>query len=551
MKKAKMPLFSAALLAVFVLGACGGDETGTDGNGTGEQNNNGGEESSSGGTLIFARGGDSQSLDYASVTDGESSRVTKQIYETLIEFADDSFELEPGLAKDWDVDDDGLRYVFYLQEGVTFHDGTPFNADAVKTNFERWADPDHQYAFTDEGYSYSVYGTQFGGFKGDEGHVIEEINVIDDYEVEFVLSKPLGSFLQNMGMSYFAITSPAALEEYGADIDENPVGTGPFKFVSWTKDASIVLEKNEDYWQEGLPKLDGVTFQVIPDNSARLTALQSGEIDLMDGLAPDDAAMIEGQAGLTTFERTPNNVGYLGFNIEKEPFDDVRVRQAINHAIDKNEIINNIYGGLAEPAANAVPKDYLGHNDDVVAYEYDMDKAKELLEEAGYGDGFEFDLWTMPVSRPYMPDPEQAAVVIQDALSELNITANIVTKEWATYLEEIELGYQDMFMLGWSGVNGDPDYFLGSLLSTDGIPGSNQMFFSNEEVDALLAEAKTTIDPDERAALYEEAQLIIHEEAPMVPLVHAIPALAGVDTISGYVPHPSTSESLKHVEISN
>ncbi|WP_317906872.1 ABC transporter substrate-binding protein, partial [Bacillus subtilis] len=151
MKKAKMPLFSAALLAVFVLGACGGDETSTDGNG--EQNNNGGEESSSGGTLIFARGGDSQSLDYASVTDGESSRVTKQIYETLIEFADDSFELEPGLAKDWDVDDEGLRYVFYLQEGVTFHDGTPFNADAVKTNFERWADPDHEYAFTDEGYS--------------------------------------------------------------------------------------------------------------------------------------------------------------------------------------------------------------------------------------------------------------------------------------------------------------------------------------------------------------------------------------------------------------
>lgn len=554
MKKVHLRLISAAFLSVFVLAACGGEDTGGEENDNGNNGNGDSENGTSegnGGTLIFARGGDSVSLDPPSVTDGESSRVTKQIFETLIEFEEDSFELSPGLATNWEPSEDGLSYVFELREGVKFHDGTDFNAEAVKINFERWADPDHEFAFTDEGYNYSVYGTQFGGFAGDDDHVIEEINVLSDYEVEFVLNQPLGSFLQNMGMNYFAITSPAALEEFGSDINENPVGTGPFVFDNWTKNSTIELSKNEEYWDEGLPKLDGVTFTVVGDNSSRLSTLLSGGIDLMDGLSPDDIEQVNNTDGYEVYERVPNNVGYLGFNTEVEPFDDPLVRKAINHAINKEDLITSVYGGQATPATNAVPVDYLGHNDEIEQYEYDLDLAKELLAEAGYEDGFDFDLWTMPVARPYMPNPARAAELIQAELSELNINANIVEKEWAVYLEEIELGHQDMFMLGWSGVNGDPDYFLGSLLSTDGIPGSNQTFYSNSEVDMLLDEARSTIDEEERAALYEEAQVLIHEDAPMVPLVHSIPVLAGSDTISGYVPHPSTSESLKNVEITN
>src|SRR5690625_3516185 len=210
--------------------------------------------------LIFARGGDSESLDPGSTSDGESSRVTQQVLETLLEFDDETFDLKPGLAHDWDVSDDGLKYTFYLEEGVTFHDGTEFNAEAVKINFDRFADPDHEYAFKDDGYVYFMYETMFGGQKGDECHVVDEVVVVDDHTVEFHLNKPLGFFLQNMAMTYFAITSPAALEEYGPEINENPVGTGPFKFVSWTKDDSIVLEKFEDYRIEGLPKLDKVIF---------------------------------------------------------------------------------------------------------------------------------------------------------------------------------------------------------------------------------------------------------------------------------------------------
>lgn len=300
--------------------------------------------------LVYARGGDSESLDFGSTTDGESSRVTKQIYESLLDFEKESFELKPGLAHDWDVSDDGLSYTFYLEEGVTFHDGTDFNAEAVKTNFERWSDPEHEYAFTDEGYSYSMYGTMFGGFKGDEGHVIEEINVNGDYEIEFVLKQPLGFFLQNMAMSYFAITSPAALEEHGPAINEKPVGTGPFEFESWTRDESIVLEKNENYWKEGLPKLDRVIFEVIPDNSSRLIALNSGEVDIMDGLNPDDADIVESEDGVELLTRAENNFGYLGFNNEVEPLDDKLVRQAINHAVDRQAIADALYNGYAVPA---------------------------------------------------------------------------------------------------------------------------------------------------------------------------------------------------------
>ncbi|TMW71846.1 ABC transporter substrate-binding protein [Alteribacter natronophilus] len=557
MRKKSLWMWPLSVAMVASLAACGGDDETAGDEDTGENGEdteeNGGDDANGDlaedQTLIFARGGDSVSLDYASVTDGESSRVTKQIYESLLEFDADSFEIGPGLAHDWDVSDDGLTYTFYLEEGVTFHDGTDFNADAVKLNFERWADPDHEYAFIDDGYTYSVYGTQFGGFQGDDGHVIDEINVIDDYEVEFVLNEQLGSFIQNMGMSYFAITSPAAFEEHGSAINENPVGTGPFKFVSWSRDDQIVLEKNEDYWQEGYPKLDSVIFQVIPDNSARLTALRSGEIDIMDGLNPDDVDAIEGEDGLTVFERATNNIGYLGFNMDKEPFDDVLVRQALNHAVDKETLIMTLFAGLAEPAKNIIPPDYLGYNDNVEEYAYDPDRAMELLEEAGYADGLEFDLWTMPVARPYMPDPQRAAEVLQENFNAIGVTANIHTEEWATYLERTEQGEQDVFMLGWSGTNGDPDYFYGNLLHGDAIPGGNRTFYRSEEADELFNRGKVSVDEDERDEIYKEAAQVVHEDAPMIPLVHSIPVLAGNERVQNYVPHPSTSESLHEVEL--
>ncbi|MEK4303543.1 ABC transporter substrate-binding protein [Oceanobacillus sp. FSL K6-0251] len=557
--KLKFSIFIVWLLAIFlVLAACSGDggqnggesEEGSDPDAAEEAEADTGDAEGDQ-VLIFARGGDSESLDPASTTDGESSRITKQIYESLLEFDKESFEVLPGLAHDWEVSEDGLSYTFYLEEGVTFHDGTEFNAEAVKVNFERWADPDHEYAFADDGYVYSMYGTMFGGFLGDENHVVEEINVVNDHEIEFVLSQPLGFFLQNMAMTYFPITSPAALEEYGPAINENPVGTGPFEFVSWAKDDSIVLDKFDDYRIEGLPKLDRVVFEVIPDNAARLIALRSGEIDIMDGLNPDDAAGVEADEGLELYERAENNIGYVGFNVQKEPFDNKDLRHAVSHAIDKEAIAEALYAGYATPASVPLPPSYMGYNNEVESFEYDPDTARELLEDAGYADGLEIELWTMPVARPYMPDPETVSEIIQNNLEEVGITVTIVREEWAPYLEKTMNGEHQMYMLGWSGTNGDPDYFLSSLLHGDNVGSSNREFYDNDEVDEFLNQAKLSIDQDERASFYQQAQELIADDAPMVPLVHSRPVLATTNAVENYVPHPSTSESLAEVELAN
>ncbi|MFA1820975.1 ABC transporter substrate-binding protein [Virgibacillus oceani] len=539
-------LFVFMLALTFVLVACNGDGGESSDEGSSDEGSNDEEQ-----ILVFARGGDSTSLDFASVSDGESSRVTKNIFESLLNYERDSFEIVPGLAHDWEVSEDGLEYTFYLEEDVKFHDGTDFNAEAVKINFERWSDREHEYAFLDDGYIYPLYETMFGGVKGGEGHVIDEINVISDHEIEFVLNRPLGSFLQNLAMHYFAITSPAALDEYGPDIGENPVGTGPFKFVSWEKDSQIILEKNEDYRMEGLPKLDRVIYQVIPDNGARVIALRSGEVDIIDDVNPDEAEGIESDDDLELYARNENNIGFLGFNVEKPSLDDKLVRQAITHAIDTQSIVDALYAGYATPAVNLIPPNYLGHNDDIEGYEYNTEKAKELLADAGYEDGLELDLWVMPVSRPYMPDPERVAEIVQNNLGEVGITTNIVREEWAPYLEKTSNGEQELYLLGWSGSNGDPDYFFNSLLHGDAIGGENRTFYKNEEVDELLDQAVETIDQEERAELYKKAQVILHEDAPAVNIVHSTPLVAAKSSVKNFVPHPSTSDPLEEVEIGN
>lgn len=551
------------LLLIFavstVLAACGGDTpSAVDSENEGDQAQdqaqdqaNNETENKKPKTLIFARGGDSYNLDPATTTDGEVSRVTRQILESLLEFHPDSFEITEGLAHDYEILDDGLRYRLYLREGVKFHDGTDFNADAVLFNFDRWSDKNHPHHYADEGFVYTYYGNEFGGFKGDDSHLIEELNKVDDYTIEFVLKRKNASFLKMLAMTAFSIASPKSFDDYGANIIENPVGTGPFMFKEWKKNESITLVKNPDYWKEGQPILDTVIFQVIPDNSARLTALRSGDIDIMDGLNPDDVATVQSDPSLTLYERLPNNVGYLGFNTEKAPFDDPKVRIAMNHAVNKEALIVGLYGNLAETAKNPLPPGYLGYNDSIQEYTYDPEKAKELLAEAGYPDGFEFDLWTMPVARPYMPDPQKAAEALQADFAKVGLTANIVTREWATYQEELTTGIQDVFMLGWSGTNGDPDYFLNNLLSINSIPTGNRTFYRNEEISTIFSRAVEMTDEAERDRMYQQALEIIHQDAPWIPLVHNRPVLASSASVLNYVPHPSTSESLALVDLAD
>ncbi|MDQ0218472.1 ABC transporter substrate-binding protein [Peribacillus cavernae] len=529
-KKKSLWLFlSCVLVLSLVLAGCSGSS---------EKGSSGGGSEKGGDVMIYGKGGDAVSLDPAIVTDGESYIVTEQMYETLVEFEKDSTEIVPALAEKWEVTPDGLKYTFTLRDGVAFHDGEEFNADAVVKNFERWAKSKDEAKF-------AYYASMFGGFEGDEGHVIKEVKAVDPKTVEFTLFRPQAPFLKNLAMSPFAIASPAKFDAIG----ENPVGTGPFKFKNWKKGDTIEVVKNDDYWNKELPKLDGVTFKVIKDNSARLNALIKGEIDLVDGVNPSDKSKVEDNSKLQLFERPSMNVGYLGFNVEKEPFNKKEVRQAINHLVNKDDIIKNFYEGTAEPAKNPMPPSIAGYDDSVQDYEYDVEKAKELLKKAGLEKGFKMDLWAMPVPRPYMPDGQKVAEALQASMKEVGIEAKIVTFEWGTYLEKVQAGEAPMFMLGWTGDNGDADNFLYTLLDKDNIGSNNYSRYSNDEVHKLLIEAQTTPDEAKRNELYKQAQQIIHEDAPWVPLVHSTPLLAGTSKIKEFVPHPKGSQSFQDVTL--
>ncbi|MCG7345765.1 ABC transporter substrate-binding protein [Sporosarcina sp. ACRSL] len=521
----KKRMWSAALLLLLVLStvlaACGNS-------GSGSKD-----------TLVFGRGGDSTSLDPSRVTEGETFKVTVNLYETLLNFGEQDTTIQPGLAKEWNTED-GLTYTFKLEEGVKFHDGTDFNADAVVKNFERWANGDED--------RFPYYNSMFGGFKGDEGHVIESVTADGDYTVIIKLKRPQAPFLKNIAMSMFAIASPTAFEKGDDQFARNPVGTGPFQFVEWKANDSITIEKFDGYWKKGLPKLDKVIFRSIPDNSARLNALIAGEIDLADGINPADGEKIEGNADLQLIERPSMNIGYLGLTVTRPPFDKKEVRQAMNYAIDKETIINSFFEGRANIAKNPMPPSISGYNDQIKGYEYDPAKAKELLAKAGYPDGFEMELWAMPVPRPYMPDGAKVAEVIQSNLADIGIKAKIVSYEWPTYLDKASKGEADAFMLGWTGDNGDADNFIYVLLDEDNIGSNNYTYFKNDAMHDLLIEAQTEVDEDKRIELYKKAQEIIHEEAPWVPIAHSTPLLAATKDLTGFVPHPTGSDLLANVE---
>jgi peptide/nickel transport system substrate-binding protein len=522
-------LFLTILLALSsLLVGCGSD---------GKKSNG---DSKTGGTMVFARGGDSTSLDPITSTEGETFRVTDNIFENLLEYGEEDTTVQPALAESWDVSADGLVYTFKLLKDVKFHDGTDFNADAVVYNFDRWMNGD-----VDK----FPYYTMFGDFKGKEGAVIKEVKAVDASTVQFTLTRSQAPFLKNLAMSPFGIASPAALEKYGDDFRQHPVGTGPFQFVEWKESDKIVIKKFKDYHVKGEPKLDQVIFRVIPDNTARLNALKNGEVDVIDGLNPSDESKVSSDSNLQIIKRPSMNVGYLGFNVETKPFDNKLVRQALNMAIDKKALIDAFYAGQAIPAKNAMPPSIEGYNDAVTEYKFDLAAAKAKLAEAGFPNGFTIDLWAMPVARPYMPEAQKVAEVIQANFKEIGVTVNVKSEEWATYLDDAAKGNLSMFMLGWTGDNGDADNFLYTLLDKDSIGGNNYSRYSNDALHDILIKAQTESEPAKRNELYKQAQVIIHDDAPWVPLVHSTPLMAAGKNVKGYVPHPTGSESFKGVSI--
>jgi len=532
------------LTSVLLLAGCTGNKSATtapEANGTEET------AATGGGTLIVGRGGDSAALDPAIVTDGESLKIAQQVFDTLLDYKEGTTEVMPSLAESWTISEDALTYTFKLREGVKFHDGTDFNADAVVFNFERWSDTKSKYKF--EGDSFDYYDSMFGP---EEERVIASVTATDPTTVVFKLNKPQAPFLQNLAMTCFGIASPKAIEDEKENFKSNPVGTGPFVFKEWKRSDSITLDKNPNYWQEGLPKMDQVIIRSIPDNTARYNALQNGEIDMMEDLSPDDLASLEANPALQKINRPPFNVAYLGFNTTKKPFDDPKVRVALNHAVDKQGLIDAFFAGQAEPAVNPIPPTLWGYNKSVEDYPYDLAKAKQLLADAGYPNGIEQELtfYAMPVPRPYMPDGRKVAEVIQASFEQIGVKVKIESPEWATYLEDLKNGTKDdLFIIGWTGDNGDPDNFFYPLLDKDSIGGNNYSQYDSKEFHDLVVKAQQETDQAERSKLYEQAQVVVKKDAPWVPLVHSTPLLAAKAELKGYVPSPTGSEAYTNVYI--
>jgi len=462
-------------------------------------------------TLVWGRGGDSVNLDLAQATDGESIKAGIQVLENLVIFNKDSMDVEPQLAESWTVSDDGLTWTFKLRKGVKFHDGEPFNAQAVYDSFARIIDEKHPL------HSYGKWRYLSLSLKP-----VEEINVVDDYTIQLVTEKPYAPLLNNLALWLCPILSPKAMHHYKDQIGQHPVGTGPFKFVDWVKDNQIVFERNEDYWGEKA-KVKRIVLRSIPEPSARLMALQSGAVDIADDLDPDSIGIVASDPNLAMIKRPSVNVGYLALNTAKPYLANPKVRQGLSHAIDKNAIVQAIFQGMAIPAKNPYAPSIWGYNDAIVPYEYDPKKAKQLLEEGGFDFNRELTLWAMPVSRAYMPDPVKTAELLQAYFAAAGVKTKIVRMDWGAYLSKTSNGEHDMCMLGWLGGNADPDNFLYGLLSADTAetPGaSNVALWKNEAFTELCKTAQKTFDKAERAKLYVEAQEIAHAEAPWIPLVH-------------------------------
>lgn len=467
-----------------------------------------------GGVLVFGRAGDAVGLDPARETDGESFYIADNVYENLVEFVNGTTDVVPCLAEKWDMSTNGLEFTFYLRKGVKFHDGTDMNADAVVYSIAR------QFKKTHSAYKYGPW--QYWQAMGMDG-IIKDIVKVDDYKVKITLIKKEAPFLANLAMQFAAIVSPTAAEKYKENFKNNPVGTGPFKFVQWIKDDSIILEKNETYWREKA-FLDRLILKVIPEATARYLSLKKGEVDIIDFPSPEDIENIKSDSNLKIVEQPGLNVGYLAMNMMKKPFDNLLVRQAVSHAINKADIIKAVYGNMGVPAKNPLPPTMWSYNDAVKDYNFDPKLAKDLLKKAGLEKGFETTLWAMPVSRPYNPNARKVAEIMQSQLKEVGITVKIVSYEWGTYLDKIASYEHDMCLIGWTGDNGDPDNFLYVLLSEDSTvkPAQNYAYWKNPEFNKKIKQAKETFDKDKRTSLYKEAQTIFHADAPWVPIAHSI-----------------------------
>jgi dipeptide transport system substrate-binding protein len=498
-----------------------------------------GAGASSAKTLVYCSEGDPRALNPQLVSDTTGMNAARPMFNNLVELDRETLRPVPALAESWTVSEDGLAYTFRLRRGVKFHSSErfkptrDFNADDVIFSLERQWKEDHPF--------HNVSGGRYGYFR-DVGmpELLDSVEKLDDHTLRIATRRAEATFLPSLGMPFNVVLSA----EYGDLLarqgrkelmDEAPIGTGPFVFVGYNKDVAVRFRAFPDYWA-GRQPIETLVFSITPNAAVRLTKLRSGECHVMAYPNPADVARIASDPVLTLLSQEGLNIGYLGLNTKAKPFDDVRVRRALNLAVDRAAIVDAVYGGAGTVAKNPIPPMLWSYNAEIPDYPFDPEGARRLLAEAGYPAGFESELWYLPVSRPYNPNGKRVAEMIQADLARLGVRLDLRTADWAAYRTKLLAGETPMALFGWTGDLGDPDNFLDVLLGCNAArPGGNNIAkWCDPAYDDLVTRAKRTLDRDERERLYREAQVIFKREAPWVPMAHSLVYMATRKEVVGF-----------------
>ena len=484
--------------------------------------------------LVFCSEGSPAGFDpgqYTTGTDFDASAET--IYNRLSQFERGGTNVEPGLATSWDISPDNLTYTFHLRDGVKFHT-TPyfkptrdFNADDVLFTFNRMLDKDMPFR--------KAYPTEFPYFT-DMGmdKNIAKVEKIDDKTVKFTLNSVDAAFIQNMAMHFASIQSAEYADKLlkegkPADINQKPIGTGPFVFKSYQKDSNIRYTGNKDYWKPEDVKIDNLIFAITTDPSVRIQKLKKNECQVTLFPRPADLKALGEDKNLKMPHQAGFNLGYIAYNVmdkikgsnEPNPMAQLKVRQALDMSVNKQQIIDSVYQGAGQLAVGSMPPTQWSYDTSIKDAPFDPEKAKALLKEAGIKDGTEIVLWAMPVQRPYNPNAKLMAEMLQSDWSKIGIKAKIMSYEWGEYIKRSKGGENGAMLIGWSGDNGDPDNWLGTLFGCDSLQGNNFSKWCDPEFDKLVKAAKATTDVAERTKLYQQAQQRLKSQVPMTPIAHS------------------------------
>ena len=504
-------------------------------------------------TLVYCSEGSPEGFDPAIFTTSTTFDASSEtIFNVLVQFKPGTTELEPAIAESWEVSDDGLEVTFHLRDDVKFQTTDYFtpsrtvNADDVIWTFERQMDENNPY--------YKLANGNFEYFNAmSMGDLIKSIDKVDDHTVKFVLSEPNAPFLANLAMPFASIHSKEYEEQLVEEgtpelVNRQPIGTGPFQFVDYREDAAIRYQANPDYIR-GKQPIDSLVFAITPDAQVRYQKLMAGECQVMPFPNPADIDDMKQNDDINVLQEAGLNVAYLAYNTQQAPFDKPEVRKALNMAINKQAIIDAVFQGAGEVAKNPIPPTMWGYAEDVKDDAYDPDKAKQMLADAGV-ENLKMNIWAMPVQRPYMPNARRTAELMQSDLSKVGVDAEIVTYEWGEYLKRASaVDREGAVILGWTGDNGDPDNFMGTLLSCAGVGGANRSQWCYKPFDDLIQKARTLDNQDDRAKLYEQAQQIFKEQAPWDTLAHSTVFMPIRKEVTGYVINPLGLHSFEGVDI--